>query len=156
MKESIATRVEALAKPVAEQCGVELFDVEFLKEGPDHYLRLFITKEEGVVDLDDCEAVSRTIDPLLDEADFIKEHYYLEVSSVGLDRHLKKEKDFLYFMGEKIEVKLFKAFEGSDFWVGTLIGYEDGKFSIETEQGAMEIDLKEARLVRPFVDFGKF
>lgn len=155
MKESIASRVEALAAPVAEECGVSLFDVEFVKEGPDHYLRLFITKEEGV-DLDDCEAVSRAIDPLLDEADFIKEHYYLEVSSVGLDRHLKKEKDFLYFMGEKIEVKLFKAFEGSDFWVGTLTGYEDGKFAIDTEKGELVIDQKEARVVRPFVDFGKF
>lgn len=155
MKESIASRVEALATPVAESCGVALFDVEFVKEGPDYYLRLFITKEEGV-DLDDCEAVSRAIDPLLDEADFIKEHYYLEVSSVGLDRHLKKEKDFLYFMGEKIEVKLFKAFEGNDLWIGTLTGYEDGKFSIETEKGEMVIAQKEARVVRPYVEFGKF
>ena len=88
MKESIASRVEALAQPVAEGLGYQLFDVEYVKEGPDHFLRLYITKEDGIV-IDDCEAMSRAIDPLLDEADLIKEHYYLEVSSVGLDRPLK-------------------------------------------------------------------
>lgn len=153
MKENIATRVEALATPVAENLGYQLFDVEYVKEGPDFFLRLYITKEEGI-SIEDCEAMSRAVDPLLDEADFIKDRYYLEVSSVGLDRPLKKEKDFLFFMGEKIEVKLFAAFEGSDYWVGRLIDYDDGQFSMETAKGVMTVGVKECRLIRPWIDFG--
>ena len=152
MKESIATKVEALAKPIAEGLGYELFDVEYVKEGPDFFLRLFITKEEGIT-IEDCEAMSRAVDPLLDEADLIKDHYYLEVSSVGLDRPLKKEKDFRYFMGETIEVKLFRALEGSDYWVGELTGYEDGRFTIDAKGKTLELSVKDARLIRPWVDF---
>ena len=101
MKEGIASKVEALAAPVAEELGYTLFDVEYVKEGPDYFLRLYITSGSGIT-IDDCEAMSRAVDPLLDEADFIKDRYYLEVSSVGLDRPLKKEKDFRYFSGQKI------------------------------------------------------
>ncbi len=154
MKESIASRVEALAQPVAEGLGYELFDVEYVKEGPDFFLRLYITKEEGIA-IDDCEAMSRAIDPLLDEADLIKDHYYLEVSSVGLDRPLKKEKDFLYFMGEMIEVKLFRPIEKTDYLVGRLIGYADGKFAIEWQGQELELSVKDTRLVRPWIDFSK-
>ena len=154
MKESIASRVEALAQPVAEGLGYQLFDVEYVKEGPDYFLRLFITKEEGIA-IDDCEAMSRAVDPLLDEADLIKDHYYLEVSSVGLDRPLKKEKDFLYFMGEMIEVKLFRPLEGTDFLVGRLIGYQDGRFNIEMQGKELELAVKDARLIRPWIDFSQ-
>ncbi len=152
MKENIATKVEALAKPVAENLGYELFDVEYVKEGPDYFLRLYITKEEGIA-IEDCEAMSRAVDPLLDEADLIKDHYYLEVSSVGLDRPLKKEKDFLYFMGEMIEVKLHRPQEGSDYWVGRLIAYENGSFTIDAKGVEIAFAVKDARLIRPWVDF---
>ena len=152
MKENIATKVEALAAPVAEGLGYELFDVEYVKEGPDYFLRLYITKEDGIA-IEDCEAMSRAVDPLLDEADLIKDHYYLEVSSVGLDRPLKKEKDFLYFMGEMIEVKLFRAVNGSDYWVGQLTFYEEGRFCIDAKGTEMEFATKDARLIRPWVDF---
>jgi ribosome maturation factor RimP len=152
MKENIATKVEALAAPVAEGLGYELFDVEYVKEGPDYFLRLYITKEDGIA-IEDCEAMSRAVDPLLDEADLIKDHYYLEVSSVGLDRPLKKEKDFLYFMGEMIEVKLFRAVNGSDYWVGQLTSYEEGNFCIDVKGTEMEFATKDARLIRPWVDF---
>lgn len=154
MKESIASRVEALAAPVAEGLGYELFDVEYVKEGPDFFLRLFITKEDGIA-IDDCEAMSRAVDPLLDEADLIKDHYYLEVSSVGLDRPLKKEKDFRYFMGEMIEVKLFRPLDGTDYLVGQLVAYEDGKFQIELQGKTLELAVKDARLIRPWIDFSK-
>ena len=154
MKGSIASRVEALAQPVAEGLGYQLFDVEYGKEGPDYFLRLFITKEEGIA-IEDCEAMSRAIDPLLDEADLIKDHYYLEVSSVGLDRPLKKEKDFRYFMGEMIEVKLFRPQNGTDYLVGQLVGYEDGKFTIHLQEQDLELSVKDARLIRPWIDFSK-
>ena len=152
MKEGIASKVEALAAPVAEELGYTLFDVEYVKEGPDYFLRLYITSGSGIT-IDDCEAMSRAVDPLLDEADFIKDRYYLEVSSVGLDRPLKKEKDFRYFSGQKIEVKLFSPREGSDYWIGILSGYDNGIFSLETDHGRLEINVKETRLVRPWVDF---
>lgn len=152
MKENIATKVEALAAPVAKGLGYELFDVEYVKEGPDYFLRLYITKEDGIA-IEDCEAMSRAVDPLLDEADFIKDRYYLEVSSVGLDRPLKKEKDFLYFMGEMIEVKLFQAVNGSDYWVGQLTSYEDGRFTIDAKGTELAFATKDTRLVRPWVDF---
>lgn len=152
MKESIATRVETLAAPVAEGLGYSLFDVEYVKEGPDHFLRLYITKESGIA-IEDCEAMSRAVDPLLDEADFIKDRYYLEVSSVGLDRPLKKEKDFAYFMGEMIEVKLFRPLDGSDYLVGRLTGYQDGRFAMEADGSEIELDVKDARLIRPWIDF---
>ncbi len=154
MKESIASRVEALAMPVAEGLGYQLFDVEYVKEGPDYFLRLYITKEDGIA-IEDCEAMSRAIDPLLDEADLIKEHYYLEVSSVGLDRPLKKEKDFAYFMGEMIEVKLFRPLNGTDYLVGQLTNYADGKFTIHLQEQDLELAVKEARLIRPWIDFSK-
>lgn len=152
MKGSIAEKVEALAAPVAESLGYALFDVEYVKEGPDYFLRLYITAEEGI-GIEDCEAMSRAIDPILDEADPIPTHYYLEVSSVGLDRPLKKEKDFLYFMGEEIEVKLFKPLAAGDYLTGRLASYENGVFTLETKEGPLEIAVKDTRLVRPLVVF---
>ncbi len=152
MRENTAAKVAALAAPVAESLGYSLFDVEYVKEGPDYFLRLYITAEAGIT-IEDCERMSRAIDPLLDEADLIREHYYLEVSSVGLDRPLKKEKDFLYFMGEKIEVKLFRPLEGSNNWVGRLTGYQDGRFTIDADGRRLELAVKDARLIRPWVDF---
>lgn len=152
MKETIADKVEALAAPVAAELGYTLFDVEYVKEGPDYFLRLYITAEDGI-GIDDCEAMSRAVDPLLDKADLIPTHYYLEISSVGLDRPLKKEKDFLYFMGEEIEVKLFKPIAQGDYLTGVLSGYQDGVFTLETEQGSLQIAVKDTRLVRPLVVF---
>lgn len=101
-------RTEQLLQPIMEQNGFELVDVEYVKEGGNWFLRAFVDKEGGVT-IDDCEVVSRALSDLLDQEDFISDSYILEVSSPGLGRQLKKEKDFLRSIGERIDVKLYKA-----------------------------------------------
>ena len=151
-KESYETKTEELILPILDEFHFELVDVEYVKEGGIWYLRVFIDAEEGV-DIAQCEAVSRALDPVLDKADPIKEQYYLEVSSVGLDRHLKKEKDFHYFMGCDIEVKLYRPVDGRKEFVGTLVDFADGSFTIETQNERITFTQKEAALVRPYVEF---
>ncbi len=152
MKKDVTAVVSALAEPICAEQGLELYDVEYVKEGGVWYLRIYIDAAEGV-DIEQCEAFSRALDPVLDAADPIQEAYYLEVSSVGLDRHLKKEKDFHYFMGCKIEVKLYRPVNGQKEFVGTLTDFADGSFTIETEKESITFTQKEAALVRPHVEF---
>ena len=106
-KKDYESRTEAMLMPIVEAKGFELVDVEWVKEGANWYLRAYIDKENGIT-VDDCEEVSRALSDLLDEEDFISENYILEVSSPGLDRPLKKEKDFARSIGKDVEVKLFK------------------------------------------------
>ncbi len=153
MKQKVTEVVSDIALPLAKQVGVELYDVEFVKEGPDYYLRVFIDKEGGV-DINECEAVSRLLDPALDEADPIDTPYFLEVSSVGLDRQLKKEKDFLHFMGHPIEVKLYRPMEGRKEWCGILSGYSEGVFTLRlADENEIEIKCEDAAMIRPSIEF---
>lgn len=126
--------VTELALPIVEAQGCELWDVEFTREGGDWFLRVYIDKDGGV-SIDDCEAVSRALDPLLDEADPIETRYNFEVSSAGLERALKRPSDFERFMGSLVTVKLYKALDGSKEYVGYLRGYEDGGVTVETRSG---------------------
>ena len=103
----IEERVESLIKEKIESLGYYLYDVEYVKEGAEYYLRIYIDKETGI-DLNDCEKVSNEINDLLDKADYIKEQYYLEVSSPGIERILKKDKHLEQNIGKKVDVKLFK------------------------------------------------
>ena len=123
----------------------ELNRTEFVKEGADWYLRVYVDKIEadgyGVMGTDDCEAISRYLSEKLDEADPIKQNYYLEVSSPGMDRSLLKDKDFERFMGSEIEIKLYKAMDGKKFYTGKLTGYENGTVTIIDEKGK-EISLQ--------------
>lgn len=154
MKKNTAETVFALAEPYAKQLGLEIYDVEFVKEGANYFLRIYIDKENGAVSSDDCENMSRLIDPVLDEADPIDCSYYLEVSSVGLDRPLKIEKDFRRFMGEKIDVRLFKSINGMREFVGTLTGYDNGTFTVILANGdELSLEQKQASLIRPHLDF---
>ncbi len=152
MKKNVESIVSEIALPIVKEVGVELYDVEYVKEGGVWYLRIFIDTEEGV-DIEQCEAVSRLLDPALDQADPIKEAYYLEVSSVGLDRPLKKEKDFVRFMGEDIEVKLYRPVDGKKEFVGKLVDFAEGSFTIETKENSITFTQKEAALVRPYIEF---
>lgn len=152
LKKDIALTVTELAEPICQQLGVQLYDVEYVKEGGVWYLRVFIDTPQGV-DIEQCEAVSRALDPVLDAADPIKDAYYLEVSSVGLDRQLKKEKDFHYFMGQMIQVRLYKAYEGQKEFVGRLIDFAEGSFTIEVGENTITFTQKEAALVRPHIEF---
>ena len=146
-------KVLPLLEPIVEANGLELVDLEFVKEGVNWYLRVYIDKEGGVT-LDDCEVVSRTLEAKLDEKDPIEQAYILEVSSPGLDRPLKKEADFAKFQGEIIDVKLYKAVNGSKQYQGKLLGLENGMLSIEEDNGnVVTFEHKDAASVRLAVIF---
>jgi ribosome maturation factor RimP len=131
-KKDYESRTEELIMPLIEANNFELVDVEWVKEGANWYLRAYIDKENGIT-VDDCEVVSRALSDLLDEADFISENYILEVSSPGLDRPLKKEKDFARSIGKDVEVKLFKAIQKEKEFVGILTAYDEDTVTIELE-----------------------
>ena len=125
--------VWAFAEPVVKSRGCELWDVEYVKEAGSWFLRIYIDKEGGV-SITDCEAVSRALDPILDEKDPIPESYTFEVSSAGAERNLKRPSDFARFMGHLVEVKLYKARENRKEFVGKLVGYQAGAVEIEISE----------------------
>ncbi len=128
--------VSGLAKPVVEARGCELWDVEFVREAGQWYLRVFIDREGGV-SIDDCEAVSRALDPLLDEADPIEQSYTFEVSSAGVERALKRPGDFQRFMGAYVCVRLYRAVDGVKEILGHLEGYDNGRVTVRTDSGEL-------------------
>ncbi len=152
MRKDVVETVTRIALPICESVGVSLYDVEFVKEGGAYYLRVFIDAEQGV-DVEQCEKVSRLLDPALDEADPIEQSYYLEVSSVGLDRPLKTEKDFHHFMGQPVEVRTYEPIDGAKQFTGTLTSYENGVFTLSADGGDRSFNVKETALVRPAVIF---
>ena len=116
----IEEAVWTMAEPLAEQNGLELIEVEFVKEGSEWYLRLYLDKENGTVELDDCEKISRLVSDQLDKKDPIEQAYRLEVSSPGIERPLKRDKDFLRFKGEKVRAKVIMPINGQKEFVGEL------------------------------------
>lgn len=148
----ITEQVWQFAEPVVEKLGLSLWDVEYVREGADWFLRLYIDKEEGV-DINDCEAVSRAIDPILDEKDPIPDSYHFEVCSAGLERVLKREQDFIRFMGSAVLVKLYRPKDGQKEFVGKLCGYEDGNVSILQGENMVGFEKSEVALVRLYVEF---
>lgn len=126
-------KTEELLKDYINELNLELVDIEFVKEGRQWYLRIYIDKQGGV-DIEDCEKVSRYIDPILDEKDFITQEYVLEVSSPGLTRPLKKDKDFKRHIGDYIEIKLFKSYEGYKDFVGLLTNYDSDSITLKFEE----------------------
>ena len=126
--------VTSLAAPVAANHGCELWDVEYVKEAGTWYLRVYIDCEGGV-SIDQCEAVSRELDPILDEKDIIPGAYTFEVSSAGAERQLKRPSDFERFMGSLVEVKLYKVKDGRKEFVGNLRGYDGGNVTVEISGG---------------------
>ena len=148
----ITDLVEAMARPVAEANGCSLWDVEYVKEAGSWYLRLYIDKEGGV-SIDDCEAVSRAVDPMLDEADPVPDAYTFEVSSAGADRPLKKPEHFAAFLGTEVDVKLYRAVDGQKTRTGILTGYENGDVTISVGGEALTIPKNEVAAVRLHVNF---
>ena len=145
-RETYEAKTEELLLPIAEENGVEIYDVEYVKEGSDWYLRAYIDKENGIT-VDDCEEVSRALSDLLDEEDLISENYILEVSSPGLDRPLKKEKDFARSIGKDVEVKLFKAINKEKEFVGILKAYDEDTVTLEMEDET-EMQFKRSDIAR--------
>ena len=133
--------IEKIAEGLAEELNCEIADVEFVKEGSEWFLRVFVDRENGV-DLDFCELFSRRLSEILDENDPITQAYRLEVSSPGIERPLKKEKDFVRFSGEKIKVNLFEAIDGQKQLIGTLLRTENGEISLQAADKTYIIVLK--------------
>ena len=143
----ITDKVTELARPVVEEEGCSLWDVEYVREAGCWYLRIFIDKEGGV-GIDDCERLSRRLDPLLDEADPIPDSYVFEVGSAGAERELKRPGDFEQFMGHEAEVKTYKPVNGSKAFVGTLAGYADGAVTLRVGAENMTFEKNQIALVR--------
>ena len=148
----ITDLVTDLARPVVEANGCSLWDVEYIKEAGSWYLRLYIDKEDGV-SIDDCEAVSRGVDPLLDEADPIQDAYTFEVSSAGADRPLKKPEHFAAFLGAEVDVKFYQAVNGQKSCTGILAGYQDGDVTLTLGNETVTFPKKEIAFVRLHVRF---
>jgi len=152
-RENYEKRTEELLVPIVEKNNYELVDVEYVKEGSNWYLRAYIDKEGGF-SVNDCEKVSRELSDLLDREDFIDESYILEVSSPGLGRTLKKDKDFARSIGEEVEIKLYKAVEGQKEFSGMLKGYDEKTVTIGFEENEELIfERKNISLIRLAIDF---
>ena len=146
----IEERVEELIKDKIENIGYSLYDVEYAKEGPNYYLRIFIDSEKGI-DLDDCEKVSNEINEKLDEADYIKEQYFLEVSSPGIERILRKDSHLEQNIGEQVEVKLFKKDEnGNKNYIGELKKFDEQTVTIDE----VKIERKNIAQIRTVYEWG--
>lgn len=148
----ITQTVAALAKPIVEARGCSLWDVEYVREGADYILRVAIDKEGGV-DIDDCEAISRALDPILDEHDPIPDHYQFEVCSAGLERALKRPEDFARFLGSPVTVKLYRPVNGLKEIPAVLRGYEDGRVTVDTGKETVTFEKSQVALVRLRVEF---
>ena len=148
----ITEQVALFAKPVVEEKGCSLWDVEYVREGSERFLRLYIDKEGGV-SIDDCEAIARAVDPILDAEDPIPESYHFEVCSAGLERALKRPSDFAQFMGSAVLVKLYRPRNGLKEIPAILRGYEDGRITVEAGKETITFEKSEVALVRLRVEF---
>ena len=148
----IEEKVEELLRDKIENIGYDLYDVEYAKEGPNYYLRIYIDNENGI-DLNDCEKVSNEINELLDQADYIKEQYFLEVSSPGIERILRKDKHLAKNLGKKVEVKLFKKdSRGKKEYMGTLEAFNDDTITIKTDE-EIELERKNVAQIKTVYDW---
>lgn len=151
-KGKIEQLVEQMMLPVMEELQCELVDIEYKKEGSHWYLRIYIDKSGGIT-IDDCQAVSEHISDLLDESDPIPHSYFLEVSSPGLDRILKKDSDFEKYKGSKVDVSLYKPRDGKKKFTGELIGLEDNQLLIRDKNEVLSFPRTEIAVVRLAVEF---
>ena len=151
-KRDYESRTEKLLTPIAEAVGVSVYDVEYVKEGSDWYLRCYIDKPDGVT-IQDCETVSRALSDRLDEEDYIADAYILEVSSPGLGRTLKKDKHLAKSIGQEVEIKTYKPIEKQKEFSGVLRAFDQDTVTIEMQTGEMKFDRSDVALIRLALDF---
>ena len=154
-REIYEAKTEALAAPIAVEKGLTVVDTEYVKEGSSYYLRVYIDKPEGV-GINDCEAVSRALSDALDREDFIPDAYVLEVSSPGLGRAIKKDRDYERNLGKPVEIHLFKPAEKQKEWVGDLKAFDASAVTIETEGRTLTLERKNISLIREYVNWDEF
>lgn len=152
-REVYEEKTEKLLIPIAEKAAVEIYDVEYVKEGSDYYLRCYIDKEGGVT-IDDCETVSRALSEALDAEDFVEDAYILEVSSPGLGRTLKKEKHLQKSIGKEVEVKTFKPVNGQKEFCGVLNAFGPDTLTLQPEKdGEIVLERKDIAVIKLALDF---
>lgn len=152
-REAYEARTEELITPILERLQFELVDVEYVKEGGTWYLRAYIDKDGGIT-VNDCEAVAREMNEILDREDFVEESYVFEVSSPGLGRPLKKEKDYIRSMGKEVEIRTYRAIDRQKEFLGTLAAYDAATVTIEQQDGAkLTFDKGNIALIRLAFDW---
>ena len=151
-REDYESKTEKLLAPIVERFQVEIYDVEYVKEGSDYFLRAFIDKPEGV-NIQDCENVSRALSDALDQADFIPDAYVLEVSSPGLGRTLKKDKHFQKSIGQEVEIKLFKPIDKCKEFAGVLESFDADSITVNIDGESKRFERADVALVRLAIDF---
>ena len=152
-RETYETRTEELITPILDRMNFELVDVEYVKEGGTWYLRAYIDKEGGIT-VNDCEAVAREMNEILDREDFVEDSYVFEVSSPGLGRPLKKEKDYIRSMGKEVEIRTYRAINREKEFYGILSAYDENTVTIKTEEGTeMTFEKSDIALIRLAFDF---
>lgn len=149
---NIEKKTEELLKNAIENLGYDLYDVEYLKEGKEYHLCIYIDKEDGI-DITDCEKVNDVINPILDEADYIKEQYFLEVSSTGLEKNLRKSEHFEKQIGKKIELKLYVKIENQKILQGILKEYNKEFLILQIEQNEVKINLDQIASAKTVFDW---
>ena len=147
----LTDKIAQIARPVVEDEGCSLWDVEYVREAGTWYLRIFIDREDGV-SIEDCERISRRLDPILDEEDPIPDSYVFEVGSAGADRELKRPGDFKQFMDSAVEVRLYRPVDGSKRFTGTLVDYQDGEVSITQGERTLRFEKDQIAQVRLYVE----
>ena len=146
-RENYEARFEKILLPIAGECGVEIYDVEYVKEGSDWYLRAYIDKEGGVT-IEDCEKVSRAVSDIMDREDFIEDAYILEVSSPGLGRALKKDKHLARSIGEKVEIKTYRPIGKEKEFSGVLEAFDRESITIRQEEESRKFERGDIALIR--------
>jgi len=148
----VESRCEALVQPILDEHQFELWDVEYVKEGANYYLRVYADKPGGIT-IDDCVTISRALEEKLDAEDFIEEAYILEVSSPGLGRPLKRDRDFEKSLGQDVELKLYKAQDGQKEYTGCLQAYTKDTVTLEIEDRECVFQRSDIALIRLAIDF---
>ena len=154
---NIEDRVESLIKDKIQELGYDLYDVQYVKEGQNYFLRVFIEKQNGNIDLNDCEKVNDGINDLLDKADYIKEQYFLEVSSTGVEKILRKDKHLEENVGNEIQINLFKSIEIDGKKVkeilGILLAFDNDRITIEINKNKLELERKNISQIKTVFDW---
>lgn len=153
---NIEEKIENSISKIIEDLGYKLYDVQYAKEGKDYFLRIFIEKENGEITLDDCENVNNAITDILDEKDYIKEQYFLEVSSTGVEKVIRKDKHLKENINEIITIKLFKPVEGTKEFIGKLKNFDEENLEIELDdESIIQLERKNISLIKKYFDWDK-
>ncbi len=151
-REEYEKKTEEYILPILEEFGFELYDIEYVKEGNTYYLRAYIDKPGGIT-INDCVDVSRRMNEILDKEDYISDQYIFEVSSPGLDRPIKKDKDYERNIGKQVELKTFKPYDGQKEFTGILKAFTSDEVTITFEDGDFDFPRKDISMIRPAIDF---